>query len=110
VRACQGARELGEDRDVGVEANTLDPPHTQRRERPFVLEPAELPLDRPASLVEPAPPQRLARDQRVQVVGSSVSASEAGAGEASRRKNTLSRADRKVLNFAPGGGWVGDVG
>ena len=42
--------ELREDRQVGVQRDSLDPTHAQRQERPFVLQAAELALDRPRLL------------------------------------------------------------
>jgi hypothetical protein len=35
-----------------MQPNALDPPHAQREQRPFVLEPAELSLHRSAAAVE----------------------------------------------------------
>ena len=52
-----------------MKLHTLDSTNTHGREAPFVLEPAERPLDGGASPVEPLPAQRLAGDQRVQTVG-----------------------------------------
>lgn len=63
------ARELGEDGEVGVEPNAVDAPDAQRRERPVVFEPSELPFDGSALLVELAEARRLARDERVEAVG-----------------------------------------
>ena len=47
---CAG--EFGEDREVGVQPNSLDASDSQREECPFVLEPSELALDRATATVE----------------------------------------------------------
>jgi hypothetical protein len=61
--------ELGEDGEVGVKANLVQPAYAQGQQRPFVLEPAKLALNRPTALVERRGPLRVARDERVQPVG-----------------------------------------
>ena len=62
-------RELGEDREVGVQSHALDAAHAQRQQRPFVLQPSELALDGSTAAVERLGPLRVARDERVQPVG-----------------------------------------
>jgi len=44
--ACstERARQLGEDRQIGMEPNPLDPSHAEGEKRPLILEPAELAL------------------------------------------------------------------
>ncbi len=51
-----------------MQADPLDAPHAQRSEGPFVLEPAELALDRATAAVELYAALRLAWDQRVQAL------------------------------------------
>src|SRR5436853_1090143 len=65
-RPAEGAGELGEDRQVGVQPNTVQSAHSQRRERPFVLEPSELALDCATGSVEGARAGGLTRERRVQ--------------------------------------------
>ena len=71
-RDCLNATEsLGEPREhheVGVKPDALDAPNAERSEAVVVLQAAELALDGGAASVELAPPERLARDQRVQAV------------------------------------------
>jgi hypothetical protein len=42
--ATQGAREFREDRQVGMQADAINPAYTQREQRPLMLEPVELTL------------------------------------------------------------------
>jgi hypothetical protein len=49
-----------------VQPHPLQATHPQRREPPFVLQPAELTLDRAASFIERAEARGAARDERVQ--------------------------------------------
>ena len=56
LHTSERLRELGEDREVGVQPHALDSPHAQGQERPLVLEPAELALDRAARAVQIARP------------------------------------------------------
>jgi len=51
------ARELGQDRQVGVQLDALKSAHAKRPERLFVLEPAELAIYRVTAAVELAGPQ-----------------------------------------------------
>ena len=67
--ARQRAGQLGEDGQVSVEPNPLDPTDAERKQRPLILEPSELALDGPAAPVERLPPLRLAGDQGMQAVG-----------------------------------------
>jgi len=62
----ESAAELGEN---GMEPDPLDPANAEREQRPLVLEPAELPLDRGATSIERLPALCLARDQGMQPVG-----------------------------------------
>ena len=39
------ARKLGKDRQIRVQSHTLNAAHAEREQRPFVLQPSELPLD-----------------------------------------------------------------
>ena len=52
--AGEPTRELGEDRQVGVEPDPIQSANAQGKQRPLVLEPAELPLDGTARAVEPS--------------------------------------------------------
>ena len=52
-----------------MKPHALDPARSQRRERPFVLEPAERALDGRATTVEPLPSQGVSRDQGMQPFG-----------------------------------------
>jgi hypothetical protein len=61
----EGASKLREDRQVGMETNPVDATDPQRSERVFVLQPAELALDRRPLPVGRLPALRLARHQRV---------------------------------------------
>jgi hypothetical protein len=45
MRCSQRAAELGEDRQIGVQPHPPKAEHTDRQERPVVLEPPELALD-----------------------------------------------------------------
>jgi hypothetical protein len=45
-RSGRRPRQRGEDGEVGMKLDALDPAHAEWRELPFVLEPAELRLDR----------------------------------------------------------------
>jgi len=71
VRASSGerTRQLGEDRQIGMEPNPLDASHAQRKQRPLVLQAPELPLDSRAAPVERLPPLRVTRDKGMQAVG-----------------------------------------
>jgi hypothetical protein len=42
LRSRERARQLGEDRQVGVQSHTVKPSHAQRRELPTALEASEL--------------------------------------------------------------------
>ena len=46
--AREGAGEFGEDRQIGVQPNPVQPTDAEGHKRPFVLEATELPLYRPA--------------------------------------------------------------
>ena len=61
ARFGERAGELGEDRQVGVEPDPLQPADAERQQRPFVLEPAELALDGGAARVELAPARAVSR-------------------------------------------------
>jgi two-component system nitrate/nitrite response regulator NarL len=65
----KGARQLGEDRQICVQPHSIQAADAGREQRPFVLEPAELPLDSAARAVELARALRVARDEGVQPVG-----------------------------------------
>src|SRR5688500_3516140 len=52
-----------------MEAHASEATDTERQQRPFVLQPAELALDGTALAVQVAPPRRAAGNQRVQAVG-----------------------------------------
>ncbi len=67
-RSVQRTRQLGEDRQVGVEPDPLDSPNAEREQRPIILEPTELPLDCGAPSVERLSPLRLARHQGMKAV------------------------------------------
>jgi len=58
--ACSCSREFQreptENGQVGVEADALDPPNAEPRQRVMVLKPPKLPLHSRASAVEPLPP------------------------------------------------------
>lgn len=60
--------QLGEDRQVGMEPDPIEPSDAELGERPFVLEPSELALDRTTPAVQVARPLRVARNQGVQPV------------------------------------------
>jgi hypothetical protein len=45
----EGAGEFGEDHQVGVECDAVQPANAKRQQRPPVLEPSELALDEGAS-------------------------------------------------------------
>ncbi len=45
TRSTECAGQLGEDRQVGMEPDPLDPAHAEREQRPLVLQASELPLD-----------------------------------------------------------------
>ncbi len=62
------ARQLGEDRQIGVEPNPIQTPDAERQQCPFVLESSELSLHRAAAPVELARALRLSRNQRMQPV------------------------------------------
>src|SRR4051812_8292420 len=66
--AVKRARELGEDRQVGVQPDAVQTTDAKRGERPLILEATELALDCAARAVELRGALRLARDQRVQAV------------------------------------------
>ena len=68
-RSTERAGELGEDRQVGVKPNPVPATDPERKQRPLMLEPPELPLDRAARAVKVARALGLARDERVQPVG-----------------------------------------
>jgi hypothetical protein len=57
-----------QDRQVSVQRHPLDPPHPKGQQRPFVLQPAELPLHGTTAAVESLPPGRLSRDEGVQPI------------------------------------------
>lgn len=67
--ASQRARELRQDRQVGVQLHTILTAYAQRQQRPLMLETAELTLDTRPAAVEVFVPLGPARDQRVQPVG-----------------------------------------
>ena len=52
ARAAKRARELGKDRQIGMEPNPIQPTDAQRGKRPLVLETAELALDGGAATVQ----------------------------------------------------------
>ena len=56
-----------------MESDSLDPTDAQREQRPFMLEPAELPLDRATVSIERPEAQSLARasykPQKARLVG-----------------------------------------
>ena len=58
--------EFRQDRQVSVQLDAIQPADAEGSERPFVLEPSELPLDRATAPVELRAPLGLAWDQRVQ--------------------------------------------
>jgi len=64
-RPGEGAGELREHGEVGVKLDTLKPTDAQGEQCPLVLQATELALNGGAALVELAPAQRLARDQRM---------------------------------------------
>src|SRR5438093_801246 len=66
ARSGECRSEGGEDAEVGVQLDALDPSHPERRQSGLVLQPAEAPLDGATATVEVTPPLRLARDQRMQ--------------------------------------------
>jgi hypothetical protein len=68
-RFGERAGELGEDRQVGVQPNAVQSTDAERRERPLMLEAAELPLDGGAATVEGGEAGRVARDQWEQALG-----------------------------------------
>lgn len=63
---CRG--ELGEHGQIGMEPNTVHPTNTEGQQRPLVLQPTELPLDRPALVVQRLEPLGRPGHQRVQPV------------------------------------------
>lgn len=65
ARPREGAGELGEDRQVGVQPDPIQSTDAERGERPIVLEAAELALDGGAAAVKSREAGRLTRDQRV---------------------------------------------
>jgi hypothetical protein len=69
ARPGERAGKLGENRQIGMQPNTLQATDAERGQRPLMLEAAELPLDRPTRTVELRGARRVARDQRVQPVG-----------------------------------------
>jgi hypothetical protein len=46
-RSAEPAGELGEDRQIGVQPDPVESTDAEGQSRPFVLQPAELALDRP---------------------------------------------------------------
>jgi hypothetical protein len=64
--SCKCARELSQDRQVDVKLDSLKPTDP-KRQRPLVLESADLPLDGGATTVKLPPARRLTRDQPVSV-------------------------------------------
>src|SRR4051812_1021893 len=68
-RLSERARQLVEDRQVGVQLHAIQPTDAEWRERPLVLEASKLALNGRAATVELLEPLRLARDQRVQTAG-----------------------------------------
>jgi hypothetical protein len=62
-------RQLGQDRQVGMKPDPIQPTNQQRQHRPLMLEPSKLALDGAPRAVQLPTPLRCARNRGVQVVG-----------------------------------------
>src|ERR1022692_1839182 len=83
-RPCpsEGARELREDRQVGVQPNAIKPSDAEGEQRPLMLEPSKLTLNGATRVVERLRPLGVTRDQRVQPI--SLDPDRRGSARASR--------------------------